>query len=346
LVYDLEPVLFRNICKKALDNYLNVTKGATKKLSFDAAFERLKEEWEENEDLKFSMKTEGHDFTILGFTEKSIQFKKSSGGTGHTLSISTLRDGYYETKKIRNTGVGIYYPGILKKLKSYDSLIDSSEKVLKNYVLIIDEINRGNVSAIFGELITLLEPDKRLGASEEILLELPYSKKESFGVPPNLYIIGTMNTADRSVEALDTALRRRFVFEEVMPKPELLEKITYNGFNLKKVLKTMNERIEALLDRNHTIGHSYFIKLKSGDTLGLLSVFKNSIIPLLQEYFYNDYEKIALVLGPGFVEFKNTNSISFARFSNLAGPDILPQYILIKEIQDIEEAINLLLNRD
>lgn len=221
---------------------------------------------------------------------------------------------------------------------------DYKDKIGEPFVLIIDEINRGNVSQIFGELITLIESDKRLGRTESLQLQLPYSKLP-FGVPPNIYIIGTMNTADRSVEALDTALRRRFVFEEVMPQPELLEKITYNGFNLKEVLETMNERIEALLDRDHTIGHSYFINLKSGDTDGLLGVFENNINPLLQEYFYNDYEKIALVLGPGFVEFKNTNSISFASFSNLAGPDILPQYILIKEIHDIEEAINLLLNR-
>nr|WP_256439058.1 AAA family ATPase [Zobellia sp. B3R18] len=219
----------------------------------------------------------------------------------------------------------------------------STKNLNQNYVLIIDEINRGNVSAIFGELITLLEPDKRLGAAEEIRVKLPYSKDESFGVPSNLYIIGTMNTADRSVEALDTALRRRFVFQEVMPKPGLLKDIEFEGFNLKKVLKTINQRIEVLLDRDHTIGHSYFIKLKSGDTEGLLNVFKNNIIPLLQEYFYNDYEKIALVLGPGFVKEKEVKKNIFANFKNIEVPEMDRAYELIRSVDDIEEAVGLLL---
>src|SRR5690606_3952020 len=116
------------------------------------------------------------------------------------------------------------------------------------------------------------------------------------------YIIGTMNTADRSVEALDTALRRRFTFKEIMPEPELLSHIFFNGFDLQEVLETINLRIEALLDRDHNIGHSYFIKIRSDDTAALKETFENKIIPLLQEYFYHDYEKIALILGEGFVE--------------------------------------------
>ncbi|MEP0303394.1 MAG: AAA family ATPase, partial [Maribacter dokdonensis] len=188
--------------------------------------------------------------------------------------------------------------GVFKKL------CQRAQKDLdNNYCIFIDEINRGNVSSIFGELITLIEDDKRIGRPQELKVKLPYSKTE-FGVPPNLYIIGTMNTADRSVEALDTALRRRFVFKEVMPDPSLLLTKTFNGFNLEQVLTAINERIEVLLDRDHTIGHSYFIKLESGNTEGLSSIFKNNIIPLLQEYFYNDYEKIALVLGLGFLREK------------------------------------------
>lgn len=220
---------------------------------------------------------------------------------------------------------------------------DYKDKIGEPFVLIIDEINRGNVSQIFGELITLIESDKRLGRPESLQLQLPYSKLP-FGVPPNIYIIGTMNTADRSVEALDTALRRRFVFEEVMPKPELLEKITYDGFNLKEVLETINWRIEALLDRDHTIGHSYFIILESGDKKGLSNVFKNNIIPLLQEYFYNDYEKIALVLGSGFVQEKVAKKNIFPKFANIDEPETDRIYELITEIDDIEDAIDLLLD--
>ena len=211
------------------------------------------------------------------------------------------------------------------------------------YALFIDEINRGNVSSIFGELITLIEDDKRLGEENELRAKLPYSKTE-LGVPPNLHIIGTMNTADRSVEALDTALRRRFVFEEIMPRPELLRNIEFKGFNLKELLNTINERIEALLDRDHTIGHSYFIKIKSGDTEALQEAFENKIIPLLQEYFYHDYEKVALILGSGFVERKE-GKVSFAKFPKLDLPEVLPSYHL-KEVEDIETAVRILHNRE
>ncbi|MTG98205.1 AAA domain-containing protein [Myroides sp. BIT-d1] len=181
----------------------------------------------------------------------------------------------------------------------------------KNKVLIIDEINRGNVSAIFGELITLIEESKRLGNEEALEVTLPYSK-EKFGVPNNLYIIGTMNTADRSVEALDTALRRRFTFEEMMPDYEVIESDNSFGIDLKEVLEVINKRIEVLLDRDHLIGHSYFLNVDSVETLQ--SRFMNNIIPLLQEYFYGDYGKIGLVLGKGFVEKSEGNKVVFASF--------------------------------
>lgn len=230
--------------------------------------------------------------------------------------------------------------GIFKKL-----CLKAEADPKNKYAIFIDEINRGNVSAIFGELITLIEDDKRLGADNELRVKLPYSKRE-LGVPSNLYIIGTMNTADRSVEALDTALRRRFSFSEIMPKPELLKEIQFNGFNLSEVLQTINDRIEVLLDRDHTIGHSYFLKIKSGDVESLKSVFKNNIFPLLQEYFYHDYEKIALILGEGFVRVKENQTVKFATFKNIDTPEISTQFELINTIDDIENAVQLLLSRN
>ena len=309
VIYDVEPGIFKRLSEIARDNWLDANKGKTENLSFEDALQKLKDEWYDNQEMKFPLKREGSEYTILGFTKTSIKFKKASGGTGHTLSISTLRDYYYNKREVRSTGVGIYYPGILEKLKSYQPSI-VTEKEEKNYVLIIDEINRGNVSQIFGELITLIEDDKRLGKDEALEVSLPYSK-EKFGVPPNLYIIGTMNTADRSVEALDTALRRRFSFTEMPPRYDL-DRLYYDfaGAKGKEILEKINKRIEKLLDRDHLIGHSYFLlneKEKQNPETKLLDSFYHNIIPLLQEYFFGDYAKIGAVLGSGFVYTENEN---------------------------------------
>ena len=174
----------------------------------------------------------------------------------------------------------------------------------KPYVFIIDEINRGNISKIFGELITLIEDSKRAGAAEAMEATLPYSG-ESFSVPNNVYILGTMNTADRSIALMDTALRRRFEFVEMMPNSEVLESlgvgtIVVDGeeLNVARMLDVINERIEFLFDREHTIGHAFFTKLANDPSIDTLaSVFEKNVIPLLQEYFYEDYEKIQMVLG-------------------------------------------------
>jgi hypothetical protein len=208
------------------------------------------------------------------------------------------------------------------------------------YAIFIDEINRGNVSNIFGELITLIEQDKRKGAEHAMSATLPYSKK-AFSVPSNVDIYGTMNTADRSVEALDTALRRRFSFTEMLPQPELIKtegplkssQGAINGIDLSVLLTTINKRIEKLLDKDHQIGHSYFLKV---DTLkSLKSAFHTSIIPLLQEYFFGDYGKIGLVLGQGFFEEMeaSTDDKFFAEFKDYEIDGILDKRVYhIKDV--------------
>ena len=201
-------------------------------------------------------------------------------------------------------------PGVFKQISN-----TARKNPEKKYALFIDEINRGNVSSIFGELITLIETDKRENQINEITTILPYSK-ESFSVPSNLDIYGTMNTADRSVEALDTALRRRFVFEELPPdQKHVTKEIDGLDIDIKKLFNTINKRIEKLIDKDHMIGHSYFMNLKTTDDLK--STFQNKVIPLLQEYFFGDFGKIGLVLGEGFVEKDSESESSvFATFSD------------------------------
>lgn len=190
---------------------------------------------------------------------------------------------------------------ILDILNKYQkNPVVEAEKETKPYVFVIDEINRGNISKIFGELITLIEDTKREGMPEAASAILPYSG-EPFSVPENVHLLGTMNTADRSIALMDTALRRRFSFEELMPDADVLRNIgadKVGDFDVAAMLEAINERITFLYDREHTIGHAFFTKLKNDPSLETLkTIFKKSVIPLLQEYFYEDYQKIQLVLG-------------------------------------------------
>ena len=186
---------------------------------------------------------------------------------------------------------------VMEIIEKYSKNTIEVEEKKKNHVFIIDEINRGNISKIFGELITLIEPTKRIGQTEGQKVRLPYSQK-LFGVPNNVYLIGTMNTADRFIATIDTALRRRFNFKEMLPDEEVLDGIYVEYVSIKDIFIKMNKRITVLFDREHTLGHAYFLPLKDAPTIETLAnIFENSIIPLLQEYFYEDYEKIRMVLG-------------------------------------------------
>lgn len=225
----------------------------------------------------------------------------------------------YETTLMQRTIYKIDEDKLKKDFFVKDGLeVFNTEVNIKPYILIIDEINRGNISSIFGELITLIEKDKRSGGSEELELTLPYSK-ETFKVPDNVCLLGTMNTADRSIEALDTALRRRFSFTEFPPQPDLIVSEAASGkkggmiegINLKELLEAINKRIEKLIDKDHRIGHSYFLKVDSLPKLR--AAFKDEIIPLLEEYFFGDYGKIGLVLGSSFIE-KQNHDFDFASF--------------------------------
>ncbi len=317
MIYDVSNGIFKKLSNESFNNFIlkkQILKKSEKRFSLNAPMINIQAEMIKDDENSFRVlkgskirKGESNSFPNKKLKNevlskiKKIEFDEyyildedytfQSMSASSSVILGRASNGYSDWKEVLSD----------EKL----SFNDSIDKLnIKNYILIIDEINRGNISKIFGELITLIEPSKRIGAEEEIKVKLPYSN-DDFGVPQNLYILGTMNTADRSIALMDTALRRRFEFIEMLPDLEVLNDLLVDGINIKLMLEKINQRVEYLYDKDHTIGHAYFMSLKENATLEELeSIFKNKIIPLLQEYFYDDWEKILMVLGNGFIEKK------------------------------------------
>ena len=268
-------------------------------------WEVIKENLEAEAPEIIELVTRSKQYRPLSTKKKRYVFTTFHQSFSYEDFIEGIKPIIYEDEQNPERGKQIIYdikPGLFKQIVK-----EANEDRNHDYAIFIDEINRGNIANIFGELITLIEDDKRIDKDNYIPAKLPYSN-EDFGVPPNLYIIGTMNTADRSVEALDTALRRRFSFIEMNPEPEKLNTDQFKcvGIDLEALLKAINSRIEKLLDKDYCIGHSYLMTIKNHDKPleEIKIIFQNKIIPLLQEYFYGDWGKIMLVIGKDFVESK------------------------------------------
>ncbi|EAI9047817.1 AAA family ATPase [Campylobacter coli] len=341
--YEIKDGIFKELCEKALENRDSIK-------NFNFYIDKLKEKVkidDNNPEKYFELPNTKYSIQYRNGKTFRIKFDDmSKNHKDYPVSIDNIEK-LYKTSNIDEIYNSAYVRAILNylKLQGLEDYKEKDEKVNLPYIIIIDEINRGNVSKIFGELITLIEASKRIGEKEELKVTLPYSG-EKFGVPKNVYIIGTMNTADRSITSLDTALRRRFEFVEMMPNSDLLNNVFIckdvenpnededylgddaktEGFAeiLQNILISINKRIEFLLDREKTIGHAFFmseaVKFNKNNWIKpdeyeedwyvlsiskLKKVFQNKIIPLLQEYFYNDYALINAVLNDNGMIFED-----------------------------------------
>ena len=300
--------IFYKISKRAKDNYLK-SKNSTKdiEVSFDEVFAQFSQPYFKD-GLEITVSMKSANFYITEITETHLKFRKQSGGTSHDLVKETLKGIYNGTREFSQQGLGVYYYPLIDTLKNEAESIKSKIKSepLKNYVLIIDEINRANISRVFGELITLLEPSKRFGQEEELEVQLPSGDR--FVVPSNLYVIGTMNTADKSIALLDIALRRRFDFVPVFPDKGLVDE-KYRAF-----FDALNIKIADWKSPDFTIGHSYFMKIE--DEKVFEKIMNNKVIPLLSEYFMNDLERVKSLLSEVDVKLK-TEHYGILRFESI-----------------------------
>ena len=294
LKYIREDGIFKRICDNAGTKVTN---------DFEKIYAKFIEEFDDN----YEFKTSKSSFKVRINEKDGLTIR--TGDNFDVEKSGTITKEQIKNQTYTSEGRRIKLETITKYLQDKYGLQFDQDKQNQPYVLIIDEINRGDVSKIFGELITLIEEDKRIGNKYQMKITLPYSK-EQFGVPNNLYIIGTMNTADRSIALLDTALRRRFDFEEIMPRPALLNNKVVEGtnINLQTLLTRINERITNKYDRDHQIGHSYLMGVNTKEQLE--RAYKNRILPLLNEYFYNESKTVAEILNCSEDKLKTSDFIS------------------------------------
>lgn len=276
--------IFKRIADRALANKDASSKSEQLLPTFDDVFEAFfSDVINNNDELRINMESDGYYFTITSYNDrlKYFKFKKRDGGDSHNISVPTLKE-IYEGGRKEMIGLKPYYQPLVKEMKSFAKgmVKDKPEEKLKRYVLIIDEINRANISRVFGELITLIEPDKRWGGKHQLKLTLPSGQE--FTVPDNLYIIGTMNTADKSLALLDIALRRRFSFKPMFPDKTK----AYPSFQ--EFFSKLNDTICEEKGADFTIGHSYFMAKDNDNDPDITSIMNNEVIPLLQEYYYSD----------------------------------------------------------